>query len=100
MKINFFNQNVVGARFKLCWGENNSTPAFILNPGDAALFDMDMFNQIPEGSDWWIQSYQGNDNVAKHLSGKYKYINGYGFSGTFKLARKKQDLELTFERAA
>lgn len=98
MKINLFNKNVDNARFEICWGENDSTSAIALDPGDTASFDMDVFNQIPEGADWWVKGYQVNTDLYKFSTENFKYISGFGFSGTFNLLIKDIDLVLTYRK--
>jgi hypothetical protein len=99
MTINLFNKDVCNARFEIRWDNSNSSPAIALSPGDMASFDMDIFNQIPVGATWWVCGYQADTKLFKQSKKRFKYIDGFGFGGTFRFFMNNVSIGLTYHRA-
>jgi hypothetical protein len=86
MTINFFNHDIGGARFGLLWDADKETPAIALNPGDMASFDLDVFNDIPDGTNCKIFAFYKGAKIFTRVPSKYVKGRGFGVRSIFTCA--------------
>ena len=63
MVIDFYNENVPNAQFRIYWGNEQCTPIFSLKAGGMGSYDLTFSHSIPHGTQCQVYAWDGIINT-------------------------------------